>query len=61
MEYTTADLARAFLRCPGQGPEAERAFKAKLNQAYRAWELGEPVEAAFFELFAEDPGGRGNA
>jgi len=61
MEYTTEDLAKAFLRAQDKGPAAVETFKARLNQAAQAYKLGEPIEAAFFELFAEDPGGRGNA
>lgn len=61
MEYTTEDLERAFLRAQGKGPAAVETFKARLNQAFEAWKLGEPIEAAFFELFAEGPPARGNA
>ena len=61
MEYTTDDLERAFLRAQDKGPAAVETFKARLNQAFEAWKLGEPIEAAYFELFAEDPDGRENA
>lgn len=61
MEYTTADLAKAFLRAKDKGPAAVETFKARLIQAFGAYKRGEPIEAAFFELLAEDPDGRENA
>ncbi|MFA5031316.1 MAG: hypothetical protein WC495_07075 [Patescibacteria group bacterium] len=61
MKYTTEDLAKAYLRAQDKGPEAVLMFNARLNQAFEAYKLGEPIEAAFFELFAEDPDGRENA
>lgn len=61
MEYTTEDMAKAFLRAQDKGPAAVETFKARLNAAFEAYKLGEPIEAAFFELFAEDPDGRENA
>jgi len=61
-EYTTEDLARAYIRAEDRGPEALAAFKAKLNAAAdRYLYQGEPEAVAFFDLFADDPGGRENA
>jgi len=54
-------MAKAFLRAQDKGPAAVETFKARLNRAAEAYKLGEPIEAAFFELFAEDPDGRENA
>ncbi len=61
-EYTAEDLARAFLRAEARGPEALAAFKARLNAAAKRYpHYGEPVEVAFFDLFADDPDGTESA
>jgi len=61
-EYTAEDLARAFLRAEARGPAALDAFKARLNAAAERYlHHAEPVEVAFFDLFADDPDGRENA
>lgn len=61
MNYTTKDLVEAYIRAESRGPDAAARFREALNRAsYRHLKLGEPIESAFFELFADDPAGKDN-
>ncbi len=61
MGYTTEDLCRAYDRAVQRGPAAVAAFKAALDRAsYHYLKLGESIDEAIFELFADDPKGGTN-